>query len=158
MVKREIVDIITPGSILESKLIDNKQNNFLLAIYHKEKSSKYGFSYLDISTGDFYFTELNKDDLFNEIKRINPAEIVTDNEYVIEMLKEMQIEDSTSITLFDSWVFDINEAKQVLKQHFSIDSLEGIGGKSKPFGATAAGLALAYVKDLKNTELRHINS
>jgi DNA mismatch repair protein MutS len=158
LVKREIVDIITPGSILESKLIDNKQNNFLLAIYHKEKSSKYGFSYLDISTGDFYFTELNKDDLFNEIKRINPAEIVTDNEYVIEMLKEMQIEDSTSITLFDSWVFDINEAKQVLKQHFSIDSLEGIGGKSKPFGATAAGLALAYVKDLKNTELRHINS
>ncbi len=158
LVKREIVDIITPGSILEGKLIDTEGHNFLLAIFHTEKSKKYGFSYLDVSTGDFYFTELIKEELFNEIQRVNPAEIVSDSDKVIEMIKEMPFEKTFPITLFDSWSFDLKEAKRILQEHFSIESLEGLGGKSKPIGAAAAGLALAYIKDLKHSELRHINS
>ncbi len=158
LVKREIVDIITPGSILEGNLIESAGHNFLLAIFHTENSSKYGFSYLDISTGDFYFTELRKEDLLNEIRRVNPAEIVSDNESVIEMLKKMPFEENLPITHFDSWSFDGKEAKRILKEHFSVESLEGLGGKSKPLGAAAAGLALAYIKELKNSELRHINT
>ena len=158
LVKREIVDIITPGSILEGKLIDNTGHNFLLAIYHSEKSAKFGFSYLDISTGDFYFTELVKDELFSEINRIHPAEIVSDNEQVIDMIKNMSFENEIPISLFDSWSFDLKEAKRILEEHFSVESLEGLGGKSKPNGAAAAGLALAYIKELKHSELRHINS
>ena len=83
LVKRDVIRIITPGTVIESNMLDEKKNNYVASIYRKGLS--YGFAYSDISTGEFYTTELDKDNswqnLLNEIARIVPAEIVVNKEF-----------------------------------------------------------------------------
>ncbi len=154
LVKRGIVDIITPGSILDDKIIAKTDHNFLAAIYHKEK--KIGFALIDISTGDFLFTEFAQDKLANELQRTQPVEIVVENESEKAFIEKINLENALTITIYESWFFDPDEAKKVLQKHFHTKTLEGFGAKGKSFGITAAGMALAYLKSLKNNEMQHV--
>ncbi|MDY6915026.1 MAG: DNA mismatch repair protein MutS, partial [Candidatus Cloacimonadota bacterium] len=158
IVKRDIVDIITPGSIIDGKLIDKTDNNFLAAVYCEEKKSKTGLALLDISTGDFLFTETAWEQLVNELLRLKPSEIIVENQTIKEKLEEIKLNYEPSVTIFDSWYFDAEEAENLLKKQFGTTSLEGFGGKNHPFARTAAGIALAYVQSLKNENLTHINN
>ena len=156
IVKRDIVDIITPGSLLDSKLISKPDNNFLSTI-HIGKKNSIGLASIDISTGDFFFTELDKSNLKGEILRLVPAEIIVKDERTKLEISELIPDYDTTITVFDSWHSDGSEALQILKDHFHTKSLESIGANRKKTGATAAGIALAYLKELKNDDLMHVN-
>ena len=156
IVKRDIVEIITPGSVLDSNLISKPENNYLSTI-HFGKKNTVGFASIDISTGDFVFTEIDKSQLKGEIFRLAPAEIIV-NDIKTELdISELISDFPTTITVFDSWHNDTAEALKILKEHFHTQSLESLGANRKKVGATAAGITIAYLRELKNSDLKHIN-
>ncbi|MCF7793399.1 MAG: DNA mismatch repair protein MutS [Candidatus Cloacimonetes bacterium] len=158
LVKRDIVDIITPGSIIDGNLIESTANNYLAVIYKPENKSKTGLALLDVSTADFLFTELENDQLANELIRFQTKEIIVQNEEMEVDIQKLKLEPQPTITVFDNWYFDTEEADRTLKSHFGITTLEGLGARHKPLGRTAAGVALSYIKSLKNDNLKHISN
>ena len=102
LVKRGITDIITPGSIIDDKLIDSVDHNYLGAVYQHQKSDVIGFAVIDASTGDFIFTELEKEELKNELLRLKPSEIIVQNSEVEEIINSLNIDIELTITIFDS--------------------------------------------------------
>jgi DNA mismatch repair protein MutS len=158
LVKRDIVDIITPGSVIDDHLLSNSEHNYLSAIYRHEKYKKIGFSVIDASTGDFLYTELLDDQLKNEIMRLQPTEIVVENAETEALIKDLKLDYKPAVTIFESWYFDPQEAAKTLKSHFGVATLEAYGPTSCFLGKTAAGIALAYIQSLKKENLKHINS
>jgi DNA mismatch repair protein MutS len=158
LVKRDIVDIITPGSVLDEHLLINTEHNYLAAIYMHEKYKKTGFSVIDASTGDFLYTELFEDQLAAEIMRMHPTEIVVEKNEVEHLIKSFRLEYEPAVTIFESWYFDLQEATKVLKSHFQVSTLDAYGPSSSFLGKTAAGVALAYIQSLKKENLKHINT
>ncbi len=156
LVRRGITDIVTPGSIIDEKFINSVEHNYLGAIYQEQKSKSFGFAAIDASTGDFIFTELEIDELINELLRLKPAEIVVQDDNTEEILTSFNIEYEPTITIFDSWYFDPEEAERALLTHFGTTTLDGFGAQNKIFATTAAGAVLSYLKSLKNNDLKHI--
>lgn len=158
LVKRDVTEIITPGAILDQNLIKSNDYNYLCSIYPNKYDDMVGLAFIDISTADFRFTELPKHLLVDEIKHMQPAEIIVDtiiNEQWINTLLENDI---PTITVYDNWQFTPAEAIQTLKKHFNVNSLESYGAHDKITGATAAGAALAYIQSLYSDTLKHISS
>ncbi len=158
LVKREITEIITPGAIIDDSLLTLSSFNYLTAIYMTDKVNKAGFSSVDISAGEFNYTELTLNQLKNEILRINPREIIVPTQSAADKIKALKLEENILITVFDSYYFEPEDAKSTLKKHFSTLTLDGFGAQGRSMGLIAAGAALAYVKSLKNDELKHISS
>lgn len=158
LVRREVVEIITPGTVLDHSLISGSANNFLSAVYFEDEKRKIGLANLDLSTGEFTFTELPKEELVNEILRLQPAEIIVDSIASEAFLQGLKLEYSPTLTIFDSWQFKPSEAAAILKKHFQVYSLEAYGAMGKAVGTTAAGAALAYVQSLYQVPLTHISS
>ncbi len=158
LVKREVVEIITPGTVLDHSLIEGAANNFLSAVYIEDEKRRLGLANLDLSTGEFSFTELLRDELWNELMRLKPSEIIVDGIAAENLVKSLKLEYSPTLTIFDSWQFKPAEATAVLKKHFQVHSLEAFDAQSRSVGATAAGAALAYVQSLYQVPLTHISS
>ena len=156
LVKRDIVDIITPGSLLDSNLISKPDNNFLTTIYLAKKE-QVGVASIDISTADFIFTEIDYSQLKGELQRLESAEIIVKDEDLKQQILNFKLDHNPAITIFDSWHFDSKEAINLLKEHFHTKSLESLGANRKSIGATAAGVTIAYLRELKNDDLVHIN-
>ncbi len=158
IVKRGIVDIITPGSVIDGNLLENKENNFLAAVYLSENIGKCGLSFLDPSTADYFYTQIRLDDLRNELLRFKPSEIVVADIKTEEYMKNSLKNETPTITVFDEFIPDYPEAKEILLEQFQTTSLEGYGAKGKKYAVIAAAMAISYIKSLKKTTLTHINS
>ena len=158
LVKRGIVDIITPGSIIDGNLIDSVENNYLAALVCAKDGLQWGISLLDASTGDFLFTQLDAADLRNELMRVKPSECVIASAEEKQFIIDLQLEIEPTLTIFESWYFDPEEAQRFVMKHFNVTSMEGFSGTNKPLGITASGVALAYLSSLKSSDLKHINT
>ena len=158
LVKRSITDIITPGAIFDDKFIDKKDNNFLTSLYKSAKTNKIGIANIDVSTGDFNYSVISDTLLSDEIARIQPAEIVVGDSDFYDVLTKTQFENKPTISLFDSFYFEEKEALEILKEHFEMISIDGLGGNGKSLGKIAAGASIAYLKSLHNDNLKHITS
>lgn len=158
LVKRDVTEIITPGAVLDQNLMEGSANVFLAALYISDKNKPMGFACLDLSTGDFSFTEVQSQDLANEIMRMRPAEIVVDGLSAQQFIVTLKLDYEPTLSIFDSWQFQPAEASAVLKKHFGVTSLEAFGAHKRVSGATAAGAALAYVMSLYKVPLVHITS
>lgn len=156
LVKREVTEIITPGAVLDQNLLEGTANVFLCTLYREPKHKNCGLAHLDLSTGEFFFTELAEKELINELHRLQPKEIVVDNAANEAFVKSLKIEREFAISIFDSWQFQSSEAKALLKKHFGVSTLEPYGAHNKHLGATAAGATIAYVMSLYNAPLTHI--
>ncbi|MBW6514503.1 MAG: DNA mismatch repair protein MutS [Candidatus Syntrophosphaera sp.] len=156
LVKREVVEIITPGTVLDQSLIGGSANNFLCALYYEDEKRKLGLANLDLSTGEFSFTEVQLGDLANELARIRPSEVIVPSIAAESLVKSLDLENKPTITIFDSWQFKPSEAASILKKHFRVHSLEAFGAQGKILGSTASGAALAYVQSLYKVPLTHI--
>jgi len=157
LVRREVTEIITPGAVLDQNLLEGSANIFLTAVSRSDKAKICGLAHLDLSTGEFMFTELQASELTNELLRLSPAEILVDSSTNEAYIKDLRLEYAPTITIFDSWQFQPAEAKTLLKKHFGVNSLEPFGAHDKAAGATAAGAALAYVMELYKVPLSHIS-
>ncbi|MDD4687489.1 MAG: DNA mismatch repair protein MutS [Candidatus Cloacimonetes bacterium] len=158
LVKREVTEIITPGAVLDQNLLDGNANVFLSTLYRHPKQKICGLAHLDLSTGEFLFTELPHTELANEIHRLRPAEILVDGSMNEAYVKSLKLEYEPTISIFDSWQFQPAEAKALLKKHFGVSSLEPYGAHNRPAGATAAGATIAYIKSLYQVPLTHITT
>jgi len=157
LVKRDVTEIITPGAVIDSNLLEGNANVFLAAIFYQDEAKKHGLAFLDLSTGEFSFTELESTELANELLRMHPAEIVVASSEAEKHILSLSLDYEPTITIFDSWQYQPAEAVHILKKHFGVNSLEAYGAHNKALGATAAGAALAYVQNLYNSPLTHIS-
>ncbi|MFH1683266.1 MAG: DNA mismatch repair protein MutS, partial [Candidatus Margulisiibacteriota bacterium] len=149
IVKREVIRIVTPGTVIEANLLTAKANNYLLAIT-KEKN-KYGLAYIDASTGEFRVTELeSKEKVLDEVNRVNPAESI------ISDLIESEFSFHQPKSSFKD-VFDPDAAEEKLKEFFKINSLDSFGLNTVKSSWGAAVAILEYLKEAQKTSLAQIN-
>lgn len=149
LVKREIVRIVTPGTILNSSLISEKNNNYLVAL--EQVGSTFGLAALDITTGEFRTIEFDfLHELLNEMARLNPSEYLCTKKFAEKHPQEgMQ-------TILDPWRFDHKTAVNYLTRHFKVQNLDCFGMKGRIAGVNAAGALLSYVHEELSLSIAHI--
>lgn len=156
IVKRDVIEIVTPGVTISDKILDHKKNNYLLSIYLENEIS--GLAFADISTGEFQVFEVPENNLTQQLENINPSEILIPKKHKNLLEQKIQkILPSTSITKIDDWIFDFNYGNDLLLNHFNVKTLKGFGIENYKNGICAAGSALNYLKETQKSNLNHIN-
>jgi DNA mismatch repair protein MutS len=157
LVKRDVVRVITPGMVIENELLDERTNNFVLAVARAGDFS--GLAYLDISTGTFRVTE-SKDTaaIFEEIRRISPSEVLlpesAKNDPAYFPVKGMLAEIATSY--LDNQAFEHKRSYDLLTDQFKTLTLEGFGCENLKAGICAAGAVIYYVAETQKQKLVHL--
>lgn len=157
IVKREVIRIVTPGTNTDSQALDETKNNYIMCIVYL--ADKYGVSIADVSTGDYFVTEVdNERKLFDEITKYSPVEIICNEAFYMSGvdLEDMKNRLNICISSLDSWYFSDDTAIKTLKEHFKIHSLEGIGLNDFSCGSIAAGSLLKYLYDTQKNSLSHM--
>ena len=159
LVKREVVRVVTPGTVLDSSLLDAKDHNYLAALYPAKDG--FGLSFLDISTGDFLMAEVagadNLAELDTLLARFTPREVVLPRGHEPEPgLSSLLRQYTQAINTCDDWTFDNTTALRTLLDHFKVASLEGFGVSGMKSGISAAGAALRYIEETQKTGLANI--
>ncbi len=150
-VDRKVVRVVTPGTVTDEAFLEERRENLLVAL--APLGSKFGFAYLDLSTGRFVLIEVNDTDrLMGELERINPAEILIPEDWPIPS----PIANRKGLTRQPYWHFDPVSARQLLLQHFEIRDLKGFGCDDAEAAIACAGCLLQYVKDTQKRALPHI--
>jgi DNA mismatch repair protein MutS len=152
-VDRQVVRIITPGTLSDESFLDEHRDNLLVAIAsHRDQ---HGIAALDISTGRFSVQEVgNEAALLNEIARLRPAELLID-----ECLTYTDsITEGSGTRRRPSWYFERETAERLLKEQFKTRSLQGFGCADMPLAIAAAGCLLQYAKDTQRSALPHLRS
>ena len=150
IVKREVVKIITPGTVVDVEALDAKSNNYLMSILKVE--NKLGVAYIDITTGEFKVTEVEKDDdfvkLFNEVNKIEPKEVLVTEDFYGEIKEKLDdfLQKNDSVVTF---VNKVRDSAKYLMEHFEIVSLESYGIKDKKGIIGAAAMALDYAATMQ---------
>lgn len=162
IVKRDVVEVVTPGVALYDRLLDSKKNNFLAAINISDIGKGTllaGIAYCDISTGEFKSAELPLSKLKEVLTAINPNEIIINKSYKHELEAIIQtLSNTPTITKLEDWIFDNEFARDLIGKHFSTRNLKGFGIENLSIGITAIGAIIYYVGETQNKYLQQINS
>lgn len=157
IVKRDVVRVITPGTIIDQNMLDEKSNNYLCCIY---VDKGFGLSYVDISTGDLYITEnislsdfdTNNENKYNllkeEISKVNPSEIIGNSQFNNDSMDHL-------ITIVDTLSY--NECKSIILKHFNVISLDSFGISDNHHAVFSLGMLINYLNQTQKTSLEHIN-
>ena len=161
IVKREIVRVITPGTVIDSSMLSSSAATYLMSICPDKKGSTWGLALLDISTGEFFVVTVEQDDhhqnLLSEIARYHPAECILPST-VTEDLKARIQERGVLVSRVSDSLFDEDKATRLLTSHFRVATLAGYGCEDEPAAIGAAGAALAYAQETQYSPLPHISS
>lgn len=158
IVKRDVVRIITPGTLVETSMLDEKTNNYLVSLYKGEES--WGISIVDVSTGEFLVSQVAYDKLIDELTRIQPSEIIIDEDLEsneTELIGIIKKNLNMYVTPYHSWAYDKDTSYKCLLRHFNVHSLEGYGCEHMPYGIRAAGALIEYLSETQKNALQHIN-
>jgi DNA mismatch repair protein MutS len=155
VVKRGVTDMVTPGTTVNDKLLEHHSNNFLAAV-HFADNDQYGMAFLDISTGEFFVAQGDREYADKLIQGFKPAEVVFQR-HQQKKFKEYFGSKTYTYTL-DEWIFDGAYTTDILLKHFQTHSLKGFGVDDMPTGLIAAGAILHYLKDTDHPHLQHITS
>ena len=159
IVKREVVRIVTPGTNMDMQALDESKNNYIMCIVYV--ADKYGLSIADVSTGDYYVTEVDSErKLIDEINKFAPSEIICNESFYMSGidLDDMRHRQQISISSLDAWYFSDETAETTLKGHFKVNSLEGLGIKDYACGTIAAGALLKYLYETQKNDLSQISA
>lgn len=158
IVKRDIVKILSPGTVITSSVLQEKCNNYILSM--SQVGSLFGIAFLDISTGQFQVEEFdNLQDILNELSRIQPAEIVSSTKFSQkhpDFINEVQAILEISVFLLEDWRFDHKIASSFLTKHFKTINLDGFGLKGMISAINAAGALLAYIQEDLSSCIGHV--
>ncbi len=158
LVKREVIRVVTPGTLTDTGALDETRNRYIMCIVYER--GLFGVSFADVTTGDFYAAELEKrEQLYDEISRFSPAEIITNEAFTVSGadLTELRHRLNFSLSTEGAWRFREDNAVGALLKHFGVLSVESLGLSILPTAASAAGALLSYLLDTQKTELRHIS-
>jgi DNA mismatch repair protein MutS len=157
LVKRDVVRVITPGMLIENELLDERSNNYVLAIKCRDELT--GLAFLDISTGAFRITESKDTDvIIEEIQRISPSEILLPESSKADpdFLPIASILTETSLSYLDDREFEFNRSYERLTDQFKTISLEGFGCENWKAGICAAGAVVFYIRETQKQKLEHL--
>ncbi len=157
LVKRDVVRIVTPGTNLDTKSLDESKNNYLMCIVYI--ADRYGVSVADITTGDYFVTELSDGTgLLDEIYRFMPSEIICNESFYMSGLDLEDLRGRLGITVYtlDPWYFDDAICKKKLLEHFHVSAFAGLGLQDYDCGIISAGALLAYLLETQKNSLSHL--
>ncbi|MFN3532048.1 MAG: DNA mismatch repair protein MutS [Candidatus Brocadia sp.] len=157
IVDRGVTRIITPGTVTEDSLLEDKSNNYLMAVL--EAKDLLGLSWVDLSTGRFEVEDVRKERLFDEFARLNPSELLLPEETIrnnTAFMERIRAECEVMITSRPDWEFSRDTAYRALTEHFGTTSLEGFGCEDVGPALGAAGAVIQYLKETQKTSLKHI--
>lgn len=154
-VERQVVRVITPGTLTDEALLDSHQDNSIIAIYpvKKQQQLTWGMAILTLNTGQFVLLEGHSEDsLLSEIERLQAAEILYPERYQLPPV----LAQHPAIRRRNDWEFDFDTAQHILQQHFATQHLSGFGIDQAELAICAAGALMQYVQDTQRSALPHI--
>ena len=152
-VERKVTKILTPGTITDALLLDEKTENLLSCIYLYKNN--YGIATLSLSAGKFYIEEIHHNDLLNALERINPSELIVP-ESIFQNIRRLY--DKPTIKSMPDWNFDYSSQYKNLCDHFEVKDLDGFGVSNLKLAIVASGVLLTFTKQMTYGELPHINN
>jgi len=154
IVKRGVTELVTPGVATSDKLLEHNSNNFLAALHFD--GEKIGIAFLDISTGEFFVAEGDKEYADKLLQSLKPAEVI------FQRSRQKYFKETFGTKFFtytlEEWIFAEAYAAESLLKHFGTHSLKGFGIEGQAMGIVAAGAVLHYLKDTEHPNLGHITS
>lgn len=162
IVRRDVIEVVTPGVALNDKLLDAKRNNYLAAITLRTERNGLviaGLSCADISTGEFFASEIPASELAATLETLAPAEILVSkpqHQSIMAILERLP--EQPAITRLEEWIFEREFAAETLLRHFKTQSLKGFGVEDFTVGLTAAGAALHYISETQRGAAMQIRS
>ncbi len=160
LVDRGVVRVVTPGTVVETDILDESKSNYICSIYALPQTI--GIAFCDISTGEFYTSELSSTNAIKDLQELlvsyKPSEIIT-NSVGIDIEKQLDCVKAgytPSFTFYDDKNFDKNSAKDILCKQYKTSSLEGFGLGTKKNAVVACSALLLYLRDTQKRELPHI--
>ena len=159
LVKREVVRVITPGTILDDNILDPKCDQFIASLYFGK--NEIGLSVLDVSTGVFKITQINGDNalsiLGDELQKLDPREIIIPDSFKNENRTWLPMGE-VFVHTWDDWSFSFSEAYRNLVEHFKTQSLEGFGCENMKAAISSAGALIHYLRETQKSPLDHITA
>lgn len=157
IVKRDVVEVVTPGVVFTDKLLDHKQYNFLASVaFHGGMA---GVAFVDASTGDFFTSEMPDRELRDQLESIGPSEVLLakkDIDHFHDLFGRAPLR--VPLSKLDDWLYARDTAYELLVTHFRTQSLKGFGIEALQAGVIAAGAALHYLKETQKANLPHIRA
>lgn len=163
IVKRDVIEVVTPGATFSEKLLDHKSNNFLASVYIN--GDVCGFAFCDVSTGEFAASEVHIKQLLEQLEIISPSEILVSKRDKDKTFKAIGYDPDDEfnnekkkfvVTKIDEWVFNDDYAFELLTNQFNTKSLKGFGIDNMREGIIAAGCILNYLNETQKTNLEHL--
>ena len=159
LVKREVIRVVTPGTITSAQALDETKNNYLMGIVYIDE--RFGIAVSDISTGDFLVTEVETErELADEINKFSPSEIICNDAFFVSGVDTEEVKNryQTVIAALDSHFFSDEGCRRILKEHFKVGSLDGLGLQDYDTGVIAAGAVMEYMYETQKSTLSHITT
>jgi DNA mismatch repair protein MutS len=160
IVKRDVVEVLSPGVAFSDKVLEVKQNNYLAAVALPSplatSEDRIGFAFIDVSTGEFGLSEFPLKQLFEQASNLQPQELLVQKRD-LETIKTMLGEHlHVLFTKVDDWVFNADYAYELLLNHFKTQSLKGFGIEEMRIGTVAAGAVMNYLQETQKANIPHI--
>ena len=159
MVRREVIRVVTPGTNINEQALDEGKNNYIMCIV--SLSDQFGVATADVTTGDFFVTEVDsKRRLLDEIYKFSPTEVVCNEALFMSGLDIDDLKNRVGIVLYslENWYFDDSLCENTLKEHFRVNSLEGLGLADLECGIIASGSLLKYLYETQKNSLEQISA
>lgn len=156
IVERQVTRIITPGTVTDDALLDEKKDSLLMAVTQDKNGIHFGLASLDLSTGRFVLLECQgRDNFVSELERLKPAEILVSEDW---QEKHLLSEQTKCIRYRHPWEFNLQTSQKLLIQHFESQDLSGFGCDNVSLAVISAGVLLQYAKETQKNALTHIRS
>jgi DNA mismatch repair protein MutS len=140
LVQREVIRLVTPGTVVEPSLLDSKSNNYLVSVVLGEDGV--GFAYVDITTSEFATTQVLLPRAITELERLKPSEVIAAKGADLSPLKS-----SAPVTCLDDYWFELEVARQTMLDHFGVVTLDGFGCGHLPLAIRVAGAIIHYIQE-----------
>ena len=158
LVDRDVIRVITPGTVIEEKMLEGNENNYICSVSYEEKGI--GLAYAEISTGSFMTMELTGEkapaSLIDELERIHPREIIANESLFLHAYLYKRISAQYYLSSYASQAYLFDRAERRLKNHFGILSLEGFGLSDHEAAVSASGALMQYLEETQKNALSHI--
>lgn len=161
IVRRGVTEVVTPGVAISDKLLETKENNFILSIFKRNYKSivNYGIAFSDVSTGEFYCGEVPSALIKDVLENIAPKEILfskSQKDTISELLAFLKVK--PAVTKLEEWFYEFSFAEEILLKHFQVKSFKGFGLDNLNDGIVSAGALFHYIKDTQQGKLDQISN
>ncbi len=162
IVKRDVVEVVTPGVAMYDKLLDSNKNNYVASVYlseNKKRPGAVGFAALDVSTGEFMTSEIAVSALCDLLETVVPSEIIiskSQKDYFADLFQKLTY--NPVISKLEPWFFDYEFAADLITKHFQAKNLKGFGIENLSEGVVASGAILNYIRDNRLGNIEHLKS